>query len=139
MRALILAAAIALASINQGFAMDSLSHYEWKNRIVLVFGKASDPKVEKQIDVLKQKQAELADRALVIIRISDDEARVVYGTSVAMSGDKLRADAKVGNDDFQVLLVGKDGGVKFRSKEIVSDADIFDLIDRMPMRKAGQG
>lgn len=139
MRALILAVAVALASINQGFAMDSLSNFEWKNRIVLVFGKATDPKVERQIDVLKEKQAELADRALVVIRIAGDEARAVYGTAVTMDADKLRTDAKVGNDDFQVILVGKDGGVKFRSKDIVSVVEIFDLIDRMPMRKAGQG
>jgi hypothetical protein len=139
MRTLILALAVALASISQGFAMDSLSRYEWKNRIVLVFGKANDPKVERQIDLLTEKQAELADRALVIIRVTGNEARVVYGASMAMNGDKLRSDAKVGTGEFQVLLVGKDGGVKFRSKDIVSDVDIFELIDRMPMRKAGQG
>ncbi|KXG87979.1 DUF4174 domain-containing protein [Agrobacterium bohemicum] len=139
MRVLILSLVVALTSISQGFAMESLSHYEWKNRVVLVFGKATDRKVERQIDALKAKQAELADRALIVIRITGNEARAVYGTEIALNADKLRTDAKIDDNDFQVILVGKDGGVKFRSKDIVSDVEIFDLIDRMPMRKAGQG
>ena len=139
MRVRILSLVVALTSISQGFAMERLSNYEWKNRVVLVFGKTTDPKVERQIDALKAKQAELADRALVVIRITGNEARAVYGTEITLNGDKLRTDAKIDDNDFQVILVGKDGGVKFRSKDIVSDVEIFDLIDRMPMRKAGQG
>ena len=139
MRVRILSLVVALTSISQGFAMERLSNYEWKNRVVLVFGKTTDPKVERQIDALKAKQAELADRALVVIRITGNEARAVYGTEITLNGDKLRTDAKIDDNDFQVILVGKDGGVKFRSKDIVSDVEIFDLIDRMPMRKSGQG
>jgi len=36
---------------------------------------------------------------------------------------------------FQVLLIGKDGGVKLRSSEPVSMKDLFGLIDSMPMRQ----
>jgi hypothetical protein len=34
-----------------------------------------------------------------------------------------------------VVLVGKDGGVKFRSDRPVPPEQIFDLIDAMPMRR----
>jgi len=36
---------------------------------------------------------------------------------------------------FQVLLIGKDGGVKLRSSGPVSMKDLFGLIDSMPMRQ----
>jgi hypothetical protein len=36
---------------------------------------------------------------------------------------------------FQVVLIGKDGGVKLRSSEPVSMKDLFGLIDSMPMRQ----
>ena len=35
----------------------------------------------------------------------------------------------------QVLLIGKDGGVKLRSTEPVSTDELFALIDSMPMRR----
>jgi hypothetical protein len=36
---------------------------------------------------------------------------------------------------FTLLLIGKDGYPKFRSKKIVTAQSIFDLIDTMPMRQ----
>ena len=36
---------------------------------------------------------------------------------------------------FRVVLIGKDGGVKLRQEEPISVADLFALIDSMPMRK----
>ena len=36
---------------------------------------------------------------------------------------------------FSVILVGKDGGTKFRQNDRVKLKDIFKLIDAMPMRQ----
>lgn len=38
----------------------------------------------------------------------------------------------------QVLLVGKDGGVKVRQQGDVEPKALFDTIDRMPMRQSAQ-
>jgi hypothetical protein len=39
--------------------------------------------------------------------------------------------------DFQgVVLIGKDGGVKFKERFMVAPATIFDIVDSMPMRQA---
>ena len=37
------------------------------------------------------------------------------------------------------MLIGKDGGVKLRQEEPISVADLFALIDSMPMRKQEMG
>ena len=56
---------------------------------------------------------------------------VITGCS---SGIGLEAAAGGGADRFQAVLVGKDGGAKHRWSAIVEPAEIFGLIDAMPMR-----
>lgn len=138
MRPLLVASHIALSS-TQVFAMDSLSDLGWKNRVVLVFGRTDDPKLVKQVEVLKHQASELDDRDIVVIRVTPDEARAVYGKATRLDASKLKEDADIEGDSFHVVLVGKDGGIKLRSEQVVGEVEMFDLIDRMPMRRAGRG
>jgi Domain of unknown function (DUF4174) len=50
-------------------------------------------------------------------------------------GNHIFSKYQVSNRDFTVLLIGKDGFVKLRSKEIVSASRIYAFVDAMPMRK----
>jgi hypothetical protein len=42
---------------------------------------------------------------------------------------------QVSKSGFTLLLIGKDGSVKMRSKEVMAAAQIYALVDAMPMRK----
>jgi Domain of unknown function (DUF4174) len=42
---------------------------------------------------------------------------------------------QVSKSGFTLLLIGKDGSVKMRSKEVIAAARIYALVDAMPMRK----
>jgi Domain of unknown function (DUF4174) len=42
---------------------------------------------------------------------------------------------QVSKNDFTLLLIGKDGFVKLRSKEVMAAERIYALVDAMPMRK----
>jgi hypothetical protein len=137
MKKLLLLLVMALTT-SQGFAMNSLSELYWKKRTVLVFGEAGDPRVDRQLNLLRNKVTELEDRDLVLIRISGEDADVVYGDATKPSGRVLREETEIGGG-FHVILVGKDGGVKFRSETLVEDLNLFDIIDRMPMRRAENG
>ena len=50
-------------------------------------------------------------------------------------------DGKIGNhtttndQSFRILLIGKDGGIKYESNRSVSLIHLFELIDSMPMRQ----
>ena len=50
-------------------------------------------------------------------------------------------DGKTGNlttkndQSFRILLIGKDGGIKYESNRSVFLIQLFELIDSMPMRK----
>lgn len=133
-----LIAAAATLTATQVFAMDSLSQFEWKNRVLLIFGDFGDVSCERQIDVIERQSAELADRDMVVLHVSGNDVRTIYGAASPMDGARLRAEAGVSDDAFQTILVGKDGGVKLRSEKVVSDLEMFGLIDRMPMRGSGQ-
>ena len=49
--------------------------------------------------------------------------------------DALRQHFSIASNTYALILVGKDGGVKFKRDDRVSLSEIFELIDSMPMRK----
>ncbi len=48
---------------------------------------------------------------------------------------QLRDRYGVADDEFRLLLIGKDGDVKFESNEAADLDELFELIDDMPMRQ----
>lgn len=139
MTRLLVAALIALLS-SQVFAMDSLSEFTWKKRVVIVFGDVSDQRVAQQIKILTDQRFELGERDLVVIGVSDDDAKAFFGSVSNLDAVALRREAAdVKKDRFQVVLIGKDGGIKLRSDTVVGNVEMFDVIDRMPMRRTERG
>lgn len=57
------------------------------------------------------------------------------GNNVPERAAALREEYGIESGRFTVILVGKDGGEKFRSGEPVSARDLFGRIDAMPMRR----
>jgi hypothetical protein len=51
----------------------------------------------------------------------------------ALGRGQLRDTLQI--DGFEVILIGKDGGVKLRAKTPISIQELFSLIDAMPMRR----
>lgn len=47
----------------------------------------------------------------------------------------LRSKLHSHGEGFEVMLIGKDGGVKQREAHLVTAQSLFDLIDSMPMRQ----
>ena len=94
-------------------------------RLVVVVARPGDPRATQQHAALDQAAAAMLDRDVVVQDVTPDAAR------------RLRPELGVGSQAiFEVLLVGKDGGVKLRREQPVAVADITALIDTMPMRQA---
>jgi hypothetical protein len=140
MKKIVVATSVALlTAVSHASAMDSLSQYAWKHRVLILFGSSGDQKLAQQVQILKGKTKDLAERDMVVFTVIGDDVRPVYGDASKVDARKLRQDAGIRSGNFQAILVGKDGGVKLRSQTVVTDSNMFGLIDRMPMRKAGQG
>ena len=141
MRTFLIASAIAIAaaSVSQVFALDELAKYRSQNRVIVLFGGSGDQKLAKQVEVLKTQESGLAERDVVVMTVIGDEVRPVRGDATGVDARKLRQEADINGNTFEAVLIGKDGGVKLRSLDVVTGGKLFELIDSMPMRKVGRG
>ncbi|WP_083803387.1 DUF4174 domain-containing protein [Sagittula stellata] len=102
---------------------ENLEAFRWSAQPVLVFAPdESDARYTVQIDALKSAERGLAERDIVVLTDTDPDAK-----------GRLRAGLAV--EGFDVLLVGKDGGVKLRQSTPLSVDELFSAIDAMPMRR----
>ena len=114
----------------QGAGMNSLSDYQWKNRLILV--QATDENAG-EIDTLRSARAEVDDRDIVwFVNTGADLVSNQDGVSSSLESE-IKALLDQFCSDGRVLLIGKDGGMKSREPSLDLDA-IFRRIDRMPMR-----
>ena len=114
----------------------SLDRYQWQNRlIVLAAPSADDSRYAEQLRFLTGQERALNERDLIIIRLlSEGESRAGDTTLNRADAASLRKGLEL-PESFQFLLIGKDGGVKHRSDQPVSAADLYSQIDAMPMRQ----
>ncbi len=111
--------------------------FKWKNRIIFVFAESfEDQDYKKQLDHIEKHRDGYKDRDLVILKIIGDsiiDAEPQHLDNLQAS--ELRAAFGIKPQQFRSLLLGKDGGVKINSRYPISACDLFNLIDRMPMRR----
>jgi len=115
----------------------NLSEYHWKNRLLLLFTPSLDgPEYIKLKEDISNQEEEVKDRDLLVFHILENgETKLENSPLPESSGDYLREKFSTTPGAFTVLLIGKDGGVKLRREGGVELADIFALIDTMPMRQ----
>ena len=138
-RTMAIIALLLTASIQVGAAtMAPMDAYTWKKRVLIVFTNPRGAGVDAQRAALAGREVELADRDMVVFAVLDtDEVRSIYGTAPAAEQtqilrEKFDVPAKSG---LTTILLGKDGGVKWREPRIAEPQELFDLIDTMPMRR----
>jgi molybdopterin converting factor small subunit len=121
----------------QDASVMSLAAMRDRFRPVIVFyperaGRPEGVAVRRQRELLQGHEAELKERDVVVVFVP-----------VAGDGDQpsnrhlqgLRREFQVADREFTVVLVGKDGGEKFRSHAPVTIEKFNALIDAMPMRR----
>ena len=136
---LLLLAVVSMAHAGEkgSFADLDLDALRWKNRVLVLFSPSeSDVSFQLQKQGLAFRAEEVADRDLLILEIIE-QGKSMAGNQLLSekSVQAIRKRLGVQRGSFQILLIGKDGGVKLRSSEPVSVKDIFGLIDSMPMRQ----
>ena len=99
-----------------------LNQYLWKNRIILTFADDQDhPDLIKLKAEMKENECEILNRDLLHFHYSS------YGKTGILT--------TTNDQSFRILLIGKDGGIKYESNQFVSLIQLFELIDLMPMRQ----
>jgi len=118
-----------------------LRKFQWKNRILLIFApSAEDPARKSLVAELNTQVAGVRERDLLIGEFFEAGASRFAGASLTPeSAEELRRQFAVRKGMPTVILVGKDGEVKLRREGPVQAAEIFALIDSMPMRQKEMG
>lgn len=103
-----------------------LDEYNWKNRVVIIFG--DDPFHAKVKDIYKEEYAQLKDRDIIWIEVGKNN------TFNDLKDKDFYDYYNINNSTNRFLLIGKDGGVKLSRDDVVSPSSLYSIIDVMPMR-----
>jgi hypothetical protein len=102
-------------------------------RIVLIAAPQGDPAAATQQAMIAQWHPGADDRDVWVVTVAGP---VVTGAADAAT--MLRQRYRLNPARFQVLLIGKDGHVALRAAHPVTAARLQQIIDAMPMRRAGE-
>ncbi|NIS60619.1 MAG: DUF4174 domain-containing protein [Proteobacteria bacterium] len=128
---------MAALSFGQREGTIDLSRYKWESRLLFVFAPSEDD--ERFRDLKKEmsdRDDEIVERDLLVFHILErGESRLGDISIDRQSATLLRDRFSAKPGQFTVVLIGKDGGEKLRRGDEVNIAEIFSLIDSMPMRQ----
>ena len=119
-----------LFSCAKGQAMASIDDFKWENRIIIVGVSGSG---DTYAASLKKRNPGITDRDIVWFVVDSRGVRSNLASVDARLEKSVKAFLAGKDDKPEVILIGKDGGVKHRSDELDMDA-LFKQIDTMPMR-----
>ena len=115
---------IFLACLSAQAAPLKLADLRWKRRVLVVYAPpGTDEKLLQQQKLFRAEKEGFDDPdvTLLVLRQPTDNAEIAK---------RFQLSGK----EFVVLLIGKDGGEKFRVKKVAHPGLLFQLIDSMPMR-----
>jgi hypothetical protein len=143
----LLSAVMLFSPLSAGADPDPLSQYRWTHRLLVLDVPDTEPgraTLATFRTSLGDRMEEVLARDLLIVPVGD----------LPHPGDLLQPAAALGATErsgvrrrlglqgrgAQLVLIGKDGGIKARQSEGVFDLErLFALIDSMPMRRAEMG
>lgn len=105
----------------------------WEHRLLLISG--PEEAVSQQAEACRAARDGMLERELIVVNSSSDPSELVVGDRKDIpEAPTFRSRFEMPKAEFQVVLVGKDGGVKERRSNQFDVEEIFAIIDAMPMR-----
>jgi Domain of unknown function (DUF4174) len=137
--AFVLAVSVLSTALASGTAMAAeLGDYLWKRRPLLAFPPSQDdPRLVETLSRIEASRCDFVDRDMVLGVVVAEGTSTLDGQDIDPDeAQRLTRQYAVGANVFTVVLIGKDGGEKFRVNDVPDLQRIYDLIDGMPMRGA---
>jgi hypothetical protein len=98
---------------------------EQPRKVLLFYNDNGKQQWEAQLKVLETAQKGIKERDIEVLSSP-------FSNQTADQWKKWKIDR---SEAFTFILIGRDGGEKLRSREIVKAEKLFGLIDAMPMRQ----
>ena len=108
-------------------------------RLVIAIGEAGSAELEAVARLAAAARCRLADRDVDLVLVDAAELEALRAGSDAAVPERLRPALRArapGATGFELVLVGKDGGVKARASSPDALESFLGRIDAMPMRRA---
>lgn len=130
---------LELAAVHAFAAQEpfTIEQYRWRKRALVIGApQRDDERIATMLDAVASTQGEFADRDMVLVTLLDSGASVagerrLTGAEAAAARDALG----IRSGTFALRLVGKDGSVKLATESPTAIAEVYALIDTMPMRQ----
>ncbi|CAD7845965.1 MAG: hypothetical protein [Olavius algarvensis Gamma 3 endosymbiont] len=127
---------LAAFEVQSADAEQLMTGLAWEKRVLLIFAPDAQAKLlQRQDAVIAAVRAEMIERDMAVIRVSAAGRLSIDGVSHDDASASFYRRFGTARDRFRVMLVGKDGTVKLDRHGVVSTAELFALIDSMPMRR----
>lgn len=114
----------------------NLSSHQWKDRVLVIYSTdSSNTTLLNQIKELKKDEKGLHDRKIVIYQsINGKVKRGMEENETLEVIDFEGLKRRKSSSEFEIQLIGLDGGVKLTKTELLKHQELFGTIDQMPMR-----
>lgn len=131
----LLAAALACRTPEPQENSDWFEEARWSKRLLVLT--AEGPEAAVQCALVEAEQEGLQERDLTVLQVGAEVEHVAgaRATDPPPPATAFRDRFGLPERGFQVVLVGKDGGVKLRRDQPLAPGDLWAVIDAMPMRK----
>ena len=119
----------------------NLEKHTWKNRILLVkTSDSSSAMYQEQIKEFSNSPEELKVRKFVLYKITGDHFEMIDFTNPDLFDSGKIQGKPIGmtlndKENFEVILIGLDGGIKLQQTEVLRKEALFNIVDAMPMRR----
>ena len=114
-----------------------VSSYRWDSRVLMVMSEnPGSALVKQQMTLFADQSEELKERKLVILQVFPTHYLLGSDNFVRREDNQLYFDFKTNETPFEIILIGLDGGLKFQRTSTILPADLYAIIDAMPMRRA---
>ena len=135
-RYLLLLATTATTPVQALDADHLLSDLAWEKRVLLIFS-PHDRRADfrRQVALLNASADGLDERDMTTIEAFADDRLRIDGREREPAATGFYRRFAVRDDEFRVILLGKDGTIKLDRDAPVTSRDLFALIDAMPMRR----
>jgi len=118
--------------------IESLNDFQWKNRLLIIYAMSDNrSQLENQLTYIENAKNDYQERDLKVIILQNQEVTIWNSSAThQLESNQIIKDLNISSEkSYQNLLIGKDGGVKLRKDTPISNQELFNTIDAMPMRQ----
>lgn len=125
-----------MVSLSSSLVAQDLSKHNWQNRLIVILTNDEQNEIYKnQVAAFKDEKEGFVERKLVVYHATPSEYKTGFDNPNWKKSTVLYERFKKSDSDFEVLLLGLDGGVKLRQSSLLTVQKLYSTIDVMPMRR----